>query len=178
MTVLVAYATKHGSTREVAGAVAETIAAQGLCVEAKPVKDVASLDGYEAVVLGAALYMGHMHAHAREFLSLNRDALATLPVAVFAMGPFTLEEDQVRGSRKQLDAALARTPSVMPISTAIFGGVLDPSQHHFPFSHMPASDARDWEAIRGWAEDVAVEISGGLPARETALTVSVGASSR
>ena len=143
-----------------------------------PVKEVARLDGYEAVVLGAALYMGHMHADAREFLSLNRDVLATLPVAVFAMGPFSLEEDQVRGSRKQLDAALARTPTVRPVSTAIFGGVLDPAEHHFPFSHMPASDARDWDAIRAWADDVAAELSGGMPARETAPTVSVAASSR
>ena len=111
MTVLVAYATKHGSTREVAEAVADSIAAHGLSVDASRSRRRRVSTGTRPSVLGAALYMGHMHADAREFLSLNRDVLATLPVAVFAMGPFSLEEDQVRGSRKQLDAALARTPT-------------------------------------------------------------------
>ena len=36
-----------------------------------------------------------------------------------------------------------------------FGGVTDPSNVRFPFTHMDAADARDWDAIRYWTDDVA-----------------------
>ena len=81
--------------------------------------------------------------------------LAALPLAVFAMGPLTLEADDVAGSRKQLDRALAKEPSLEPIAVAVFGGVVDPAKMRFPFTHMDASDARDWDAIRYWTDDIA-----------------------
>jgi hypothetical protein len=37
------------------------------------------------------------------------------------------------------------------VSVAIFGGVVDPSKLHFPFSHLPQTDARDWDAIKAWS---------------------------
>ena len=46
-------------------------------------------------------------------------------------------------------------PEVEAVSVAVFGGVVDPAKLPFPFSHMEASDARDWDAIRAWAEEVA-----------------------
>jgi hypothetical protein len=45
-------------------------------------------------------------------------------------------------------------PDVPRISTAIFGGVVDPSKLHFPFKKMPASDARDWDLIDRWAHEL------------------------
>ena len=46
----------------------------------------------------------------------------------------------------------------------IFGGVVDPRELHFPFSHMPATDARDWAEIESWAR----EIASGFRVREPA----------
>jgi hypothetical protein len=46
-----------------------------------------------------------------------------------------------------------------PVSTAIFGGVIDPDELHFPMSRMPASDLRDWEGIRAWAEEAGAAIA-------------------
>ena len=60
-----------------------------------------------------------------------------------------------QSARKQLDHALEKTPELEPVAVAIFGGVVDPDKLRFPFSHMPASDARDWDAIRAWADEVA-----------------------
>ena len=71
------------------------------------------------------------------------------------MGPLTLEEKDVAGSRKQLDSALQKEPDVHPVAAAIFGGVVDPAELHFPFSHMAATDARDWDGIAAWADEVA-----------------------
>ncbi|MGZ4387390.1 MAG: flavodoxin domain-containing protein [Gaiellaceae bacterium] len=155
--VLVAYATKHGSTREVAESVASTLRGRGIDVEVKPAVAVNELDPYSAVVLGGALYTGRWHADARRLLAKRRKELAALPVAVFAMGPKTLDAAAIESSRKQLQQALAKVPEVKPLSIAIFGGVLDPKQHRFPFNRMEAMDARDWNAIREWAD--------GLPGR-------------
>jgi menaquinone-dependent protoporphyrinogen oxidase len=153
--VLVAYATKRGSTREVAEAVAATLTDQGLDVDVEAASSVASIASYDAVVLGGALYTGRWHRDARAFLERHRVALATREVAVFGMGPQTLDEQDVAGSRAQLDRALARMPEVVPVAVAIFGGVVDPDRLRFPFNRMPASDARDWDAIEAWAKEVA-----------------------
>jgi menaquinone-dependent protoporphyrinogen IX oxidase len=37
----------------------------------------------------------------------------------------------------------------------LFGGVINPAKLHFPFNHMPTGDARDWKAIRAFAERLA-----------------------
>jgi menaquinone-dependent protoporphyrinogen oxidase len=162
--VLVAYASKHGSTREVAEAIAGALAERGYTVEVRSAHEVTSVEPYAAVVVGGALYTGRWHRDARVFLARHRHALAERPVAVFGMGPRTLADAEVAGSRKQLDRALAAVPEVPPASVAIFGGVVDPSQLRFPFSRMPASDARDWDAIEAWATLVADRFA---PARIT-----------
>jgi len=162
--VLVAYATKKGSTREVAEAIAARLREHGLKVETRPAAQVRDLETYDAVVIGGALYMGRWHPDARRFLRRYRKALARLPVAVFAMGPRTMEEHDVQESRQQLDRALAAVPEILPVSVAIFGGVVDPSRLRFPFSHMPASDARDWSAIRAWAAHLATALEARLSA--------------
>ncbi len=162
--LLVAYATKRGSTREVAESIAETLAASGHEVDVRAAADVCDLGGYDGVVLGGALYMGRWHGDAVGFLERHRHPLATIPIAVFAIGPHTLAHADVAGSRAQLDRALAKVSDVSPSTVAIFGGVVDPTTLRFPLSRMHASDARDWEAIAAWANDVA-EIFTGTPAR-------------
>ncbi len=153
--LLVAYATKHGSTQQVADAIAATLRTKGIAVETRSAADVTDLYSYDGVVLGAALYMGRIHADARRFLRRHCKALEGMPLAVFAMGPLTDQESQVEGSRKQLQHALSKLPRVQPVATAIFGGVVDPSELQFPFNHMPASDARNWEQIERWALEIA-----------------------
>jgi menaquinone-dependent protoporphyrinogen oxidase len=153
--VLVVYATKRESTHEVADAVAATLRELGHEVDVRPAAEVGTLAPYAAVVIGGALYMGRWHHDARHFLSGHREALTRMPVAVFAMGPRTTEEADIEASRKQLDAALAKEPQLEPISVAIFGGVIDPTKLRFPFRNMGATDARDWDAIRSWADTVA-----------------------
>jgi len=155
MNVLVAYASKHGSTQEVAEAVAATLRERGLSVDLRPASAVTSVEPYEAVVLGGALYAGRWHGDARRFLDDHRSALAGRALAVFAMGPRKVDAREVAESRAQLDRALARVPEVTPTAVAIFGGVLDPARMRFPFNHMAGSDARDWDAIKSWADEAA-----------------------
>jgi menaquinone-dependent protoporphyrinogen oxidase len=154
-SILVVYATKHGSTREVADAVAARLRERGLDADCAPAADLQDPTLYSGVVVGGSLYMGRWHPDAVDFLRRHADALATMPVAVFALGPLTLKPAEVEGSRKQLGRALARVREVEPFSVAIFGGVVDPEKLRFPFNRMPASDARDWDAAHRWVDELA-----------------------
>jgi menaquinone-dependent protoporphyrinogen oxidase len=162
--ILVAYGTKHGSTREVADAVAETLQELGLDVDTLPAARVDDVSPYSGVVLGGAIYMGRWHPDAVEFLEQHRHVLATMPVAVFGMGPRTMTEHDAEDSRAQLLKALAKVPEVDPYAVAVFGGVIDPHTLRFPFNRLPASDARDWHAIRSWATEIAGVFDYGKPA--------------
>ena len=156
--ILVAYATKHGSTQEVAEAVAATLRQHALEVEVQPASEVRALDRYGAVVLGAPLYSGRWHGDASRFLKRHRTALSERPVAIFALGPRSAAEEERRGSREQLDRALAKASWLAPVAIEVFGGVIDPAKLRFPFNRMPASDARDWTAIRAWASNLAASL--------------------
>jgi menaquinone-dependent protoporphyrinogen oxidase len=153
--VLVAYATKHGSTAEVAAEIADELRKRGLEVDLAAARDVEDVDGYSAVVVGGAIYMGRWHHDAQRFLGHHRRALADVPFAVFGMGPLTTSDHDVHESRRQLDRALGRVHGLMPAKVAVFGGVVDPAKLRFPFNRMEASDARDPDAIRAWADEVA-----------------------
>jgi menaquinone-dependent protoporphyrinogen oxidase len=160
-SVLVAYATRYGSTQEVAEAVAATLRERGLAVDIQPMRDVRSLDQYRAVVLGAPLYMFHWHKDALHFLARHRTALTSRPVAIFALGPFHADEKEFQEVHEQLDKELAKFPWLTPAAIAIFGGKFDPEKLTFPHNlvpalkNMPASDIRDWTAIRAWASNLA-----------------------
>ena len=154
LKILVAYATKKGSTQEVATAIAAELAARGADVTTLAAGDVADVTPYDGVVVGGSLYMGRWHADARRLLARQAERLAARPLAVFAIGPLTSGVDDLAEARKQLDHALGRLTGVHPATVAVFGGVVNPEKLHFPFSHMAATDARDWDQIRGWARKI------------------------
>ena len=163
--ILVAYATKYGSTREVAEAVATALTEKGLPVDLQPARSVRSLDRYNAVVLGAPLYIGKMHGDARSFLSRHQQALILRPPAIFALGPTENVEKDWQEIQAALEAEIAAYGWLKPAALKLFGGKLDPSKFRFPDSLLkiipasplrdkPASDIRDWPAIRAWAESL------------------------
>ncbi|MHB1318166.1 MAG: flavodoxin domain-containing protein [Anaerolineae bacterium] len=159
--VLVGYATRTGATGEVAEAVALALREQGVEVDVQLLRQVRSLDGYRAVVLGAPLYFGKLLGDARRFFARERAALTALPVAVFALGAATTKPEEQQGAQGSFDAEMARLPWLKPVSTSVFGSRWDPELLRFPFSLLkgalksqPNSDARDWDAIRAWAESL------------------------
>jgi menaquinone-dependent protoporphyrinogen oxidase len=163
-SILVAYATRYGSTEEVAEQVAETLRERGLAVDSRPAQDVRSLTEYTAVLLGAALYLYRWHKHARRFLSRHREALMERPVAVFALGPThdPYDDEEWQDSRAQLDKELAKFPWFTPVAVEMFGGKFDPEQLRFPINILagsePATDMRDWTAIRAWANELPAKL--------------------
>ncbi len=162
-SVLVAYATRYGSTQEVAEAVAATLRERGLEVDIQPMQQVRTLEEYRAVVLGSPLYMFRWHKDARRFVARHREALMERPVAIFALGPIHTDEKEWQGSREQLEKELAKFPWLRPVALELFGGKFDPAKFRFPYNlpalkRMQTSDIRDWTAIRAWASTLATEL--------------------
>lgn len=163
INVLVAYASTHGSTQEVAEAVAAVLRDQGLTVDLQPARNVRTLEGYRAVVLGAPLYMFHLHKDALRFLTRHQNALTGgLAVAIFAGGTIeTDDQNERREVRAQLDRELAKFPWLAPAAIEIIGGRFNPAKLSFPWNLLPAlkqkpaCDFRDWTAIRSWANGLA-----------------------
>src|ERR1700731_1548700 len=87
MVVLIAYASKHGSTRGIAERIAEQLRQLGKQAEARPVGEVSDPGSYEAFVIGSALYYGSWMKEATEWVHHNRAVLAKRPVWLFSSGP-------------------------------------------------------------------------------------------
>ena len=158
--ILVAFATRYGSTQGVAEAIAATLREAGVESELKAFREVRDLEGYSAVVAGAPLMMFKWHKDAFGFLSRHRQTLQDLPVAVFALGPVhdPHDDEEWQNSRAQLNKELAKVPWFRPIVVQMFGGKFDPAVLKFPLNKFagsaPATDIRDWNAVRTWAESL------------------------
>ncbi len=147
--ILVAFATKHGSTREVADAIAATLRRRGHEVDVQPAAKVKVLGDYGLVVLGAPLYTGKWHKDAHRFLKRHQSILEGRPVAIFALGPRKPpSEGTWPRSWEQLDGALAKHPWLAPAATVLFGGADPPKKGREP------RDQRDWQAINRWASEI------------------------
>ena len=109
--VLVAYATKYGATAEIARKIGQTLDAAGVPADVMPTDRAGDPTGYDAVVLGSAVYAGRWRGEAVEFLERNEAALTQRPTWIFSSGP-TGEGDPVQLSNgwrlpKSLEPAAA-----------------------------------------------------------------------
>jgi menaquinone-dependent protoporphyrinogen IX oxidase len=109
--VLLVYSTRHGSTREVAEAVAEELRAAGAEVESCEASSAPAPGGYDAVVVGAPMIMG-WHHDAEKYVKRHRQALAQVPTAFFVMAASLTDtgEGDVRGVPIVKDPWLAKKP--------------------------------------------------------------------
>ena len=154
--ILVAYATKAGSTGEVAEAIGKALCAGGSAVDVKPVKEVDDIDSYRAVVVGSAIRVGRWLPEAIRFVEANAGTLATMPVAYFQLSGFL--QDDTPEKRQEAAAYLAPVRALVePVSEGLFAGKIEYSTLSF-FDRTIAKlvgsaegDWRDWEAIRTWA---------------------------
>lgn len=155
--VLVVYASKYGSTKEVADAVAKTLSESGLDVDVRPAGEVKEVAEYSAIVIGTALYFFMLRRDAKRFLARHKKALAVKPCALFAMGPWNDTPEEMETARKPVDKYLTTNAWFKPVAVEVFGGRHDPTQprgfdNNPGMRQMPASDARDWGKIRAWAQ--------------------------
>ena len=163
MKVLIAAASKYGSTLEIAEALGDVLSSRAIEVDVAPIDQVSELNTYDAVVAGSAVYAGHWLKVAKEFLEANADSLRALPTWLFSSGPIG---DPPKPEEDPVDAA----PLVEIIAARdhrVFGGRLDKSRLNFGEKALvialraPEGDFRDWDEIRSWASDIADALEAG-----------------
>ncbi|GAP20270.1 flavodoxin domain-containing protein [Leptolinea tardivitalis] len=164
--ILVTYATKYGSTQGVAKAIADELQSKGFLIDFYPAREVKSLSGYDAVVLGSPLYIGSFLSDASRFLSRFKSDLERIPCALFVLGPLEKNPRDMVEVQVQLDNIMNRISWFKPMIVEIFTGAMDIEKFRFPDSLlkiMPVGkdnplfktyDGRDWEAIRAWADSL------------------------
>jgi menaquinone-dependent protoporphyrinogen oxidase len=161
MTILVAYASKHGSTQGIAERIAERLRQMGKEVEARPVDAVEDPRSYEAFVIGSAVYYGSWLKEATEWVDRNQAVLAQRPVWLFSSGPLGTE---IKDAEQQPKELAEFQQAIRPRDQRIFFGVLDYSRLSFAERMMakavraPEGDFRDWEAIEAWAASIARDL--------------------
>lgn len=161
MKILVAYASKHGSTKEIAEAVAQEISAQDMHVDIQEVAAIENLTDYNAVVLGSAIYAGSWLPAAQHFAEQHRNTLRQRPLWVFSSGPIGEGDPKPHHKPEELVTSLGDTPVR---DHEIFAGKLDIENLGFAERMItralraPTGDFRDWNAIRGWAQGIAEEL--------------------
>jgi menaquinone-dependent protoporphyrinogen oxidase len=166
MKVLIAAATRHGATAEIAQVMGDTLRERGLDPTVLEPEQVDSVDGYDAVVVGSAVYAGHWLKPARELVARCGDALAARPVWLFSSGPVG---DPPKPEEDPVDVAevLATTRAR---EHRVFAGRLARRQLAFPERaivsalRVPEGDFRDWAAITEWAGGIATVLSAWRPA--------------
>lgn len=156
MRVLVTYGSKRGGTAGIAEMIARTLTERGFQADVRPPAEVESVEGYDAVVVGGALYNSWWHRAARRFVKQHTDALRTRPVWLFSSGP--LDDSAARGDLppvKQVQRLMERIRAQGHIT---FGGRLLPDAKGFPASAMAKTHAGDWRdprLIQAWAQGIA-----------------------
>lgn len=159
-SVLVAYASKNGSTAEIASAIAEELRAAGLSAALCDVGEVAALEQYDTVVLGSAVYMRRWRAPARRFLRRRRSELSEREVWLFSSGP--VGEQKPGGERWTVPKLVTRmAPRIGAREHVVFGGRVPVEPKNFMERAMVRDtpehlrDLRDWDEIRAWARKIA-----------------------
>jgi menaquinone-dependent protoporphyrinogen oxidase len=157
--ILVTFATRAGSTYEIAARVAEVLRGAGAIVEVKPVAAVHEVKDYDAVVVGSAIRMGHWLPEAVRFVETNRESLSRIPTAYFLVSGL-LRNDTPEMWRQVLAFLDPVRALHEPVSIGLFAGRLDYSTIDGPDRSIAEAvssaegDWRNWEAIGEWAHNL------------------------
>lgn len=158
--ILVAYASRKGSTAGIAQAIGKELTLEGYTVDVSEMKSVASLAGYNAVVIGAPVYTGKVTGDVATFVSASREELSRLPVAGFVTGIAPVYP-KIGDMKEFIDQLITALAPIRPVAVTMFAGSIDASKMNFiersltSLMKVPTGDFRDWDAITAWARTLA-----------------------
>lgn len=159
--ILIAYASKAGSTADTAARMGETLAKRGLAVDVMPANKAADVAAYDAVILGSGIMAGKPQPDALKFVEVNKSALQGKPFHAF-YHCLALEKDTPE-NRKTAETYKDAVRAVLaPKSDAVFAGAMDPSKLGFfektimKAMKAPTGDFRKWDEINAWLNGLAL----------------------
>ncbi len=159
--VLVAYASRMGSTQEIATAIGDRFTSRGFEVHVAAAADAPNARTFDAVVLGSALYLGRWERDAVDYLKRQGPDLANRPTWLFQSGP---SGPPAEGRPTPTPYAVRRLCAKIGLANpTTFGGNLDHARAKGLLARWVsngelAGDFRDWDQIRAWADDVARQL--------------------
>lgn len=166
LRILVAYASKSGTTVEVAEAIGQALESDFTRVEVRPVEEVADIDWYDAAVIGSAVRVGKWLPVAVQFVAQHQEQLRRIPVAYFTVC-LTMQEDTPE-NRQVVEGYMQPVYElVRPIAIGLFAGRMEPDKLGLverlavKVIKPPQGDFRDWEEIRHWAADLQPALAAG-----------------
>ena len=166
MRVLIAVASKHGSTREIAEAIGKTLADAGIEVDVGDVDSVSDVAGYDAAVVGSGAYAGNWLKPARAFVDRHEAALSNMSVWLFSSGPLG---DPLKPDDDEAVKIVEIERATGAVNHAIFPGALDKSRLSFAERAIVKAvraqegDFRNWEMVEDWAKEIATCLKGEWP---------------
>lgn len=165
--ILVAYATRYGSTEEIAKEIAATLKKAGYDAEYKNISDISSVKEYGAVIAGSAIHMGKWLPEARDFIQINKDYLNKVPLFLFSCG-ITLSNPDEHITRKALFATDEIKQYVTPKKIGLFAGKLekdlisDSDRELIILAKPQCGDFRNFRKIINWTKEIESEYLGKL----------------
>lgn len=168
--ILIAYDTIHGSTADVADQIGKELCAQGFTVDVRFIGNASSIEDYDVIILGSAIYEFNWLPDARRFVRHHYSTLSSKPVAVFivcsAMYQDTPESrEEVR--KAFVSPLLDRYPAISPLAIGLFGGAVDFNTNRYNLfekivlrilgkvlNFKASADWRNWDYISDWAQEV------------------------
>ena len=159
--VAVIYASRHGSTREIAEALRDGLRERGHNAELGSVDDGVDLTAFDAAVFGSAVYMGRWMKSAREYAEARRGELSGKPLWLFSSGPIGDPPEPMEdpyGIAELKESLGARDHH-------LFAGKIDKSELGFAEKAVLAAvgadegDSRDWADVKHWAATIADELA-------------------
>jgi menaquinone-dependent protoporphyrinogen oxidase len=164
--VLVAYASKHGATEEIAERIGLILSQHSFLVDVLPVNEVTSLIPYQAIIAGSAVYFGQWRHHTSRFLRKNKHELAKKKTWLFSSGPTGNGNPvEIMKGWKYPPTLQSVISTIKPCDIALFHGHLNLDTlnvfERFIVNKLkvPAGDFRKWDAIEIWAKQIAEQLS-------------------
>jgi menaquinone-dependent protoporphyrinogen oxidase len=174
MNALVAFGTRYGSTEKVATEIAAALSSNGVDTEVLDLRSrkKETVSSYQLIVIGSGIMAGQWSKEAQQFLDENRDTLKGKKVALFACcGDVEFKKERAGEWKRKYVTDVGAKYGIDPISTALFGGILDFDKYGFMVKAIMRSakktieergadpgkpyDFRNWEEIRDWARSLA-----------------------
>ncbi len=173
--ILIAYASRMGSTREIAQAIAQVLTQRGAVVDVLAVDEVEQIEGYQAVIVGSSIREQAWLPEAKRFVQIYRDVLLGLSLVYFAVSG--LMSNPTPEHFHEVYEYLSEIRAIAePLEVGIFAGVLNYNRlNHNQMTKvlskgLPEGDFRRWQDVRAWAEDVADRLQLEQARRQAATT--------